>query len=42
MGLMRNRAMLVAAASVGLVGTFAAMLATGGPSKIGTIWFVPT
>jgi signal transduction histidine kinase len=40
-GLTRNRTVLLAAAIVGLVATFAAMLATGGPGKIGTIWFVP-
>ena len=26
---------------VGLLGTFGAMVATGGPGRIGTIWFVP-
>lgn len=41
MGLIRNRTALLAVASAGLVATFVAMLATGGPSKIGTIWFVP-
>src|SRR2546423_12961618 len=41
MRMMRNRAILLAAATVGLLATFAAMLATGGPGQIGTIWFVP-
>jgi signal transduction histidine kinase len=38
---MRSRTLLLAASTAGLVATFAAMLATGGPGQIGTIWFVP-
>jgi signal transduction histidine kinase len=40
-GLMRNRTLVLAAATAGLLATFSAMLATGGPGQIGTIWFVP-
>jgi signal transduction histidine kinase len=40
-GLMRNRSLAIVAATVGLLATFAAMLGTGGPDQIGTIWFVP-
>jgi signal transduction histidine kinase len=40
-GLMRNRTILIAAATAGLLATFAAMLGTGGPGRVGTIWFVP-
>ena len=37
----RNRPLVLAVASAGLLITFGAMLATGGPERIGTIWFVP-
>jgi len=40
-GLARKRAVVVAAAIVGLLATFAAMVATGGSGPIGTIMFVP-
>jgi signal transduction histidine kinase len=40
-GLMRNRTIALSAATAGLLATFSAMLATGGPGQIGTIWFVP-
>ena len=33
--------LVVGLGCVGLLVTFAAMLATGGPARIGTIWFVP-
>lgn len=39
--LARNRALALGIAGVGLLVTFAAMVATGGPARIGTIWFVP-
>jgi signal transduction histidine kinase len=38
---MRNRSLILVGATVGLLATFAAMLLTGGPGRIGTIWFVP-
>ena len=37
----RNRNLLIVAASVALLITFGAMVATDGPGLIGTIWFVP-
>jgi signal transduction histidine kinase len=37
----QNRAAVITLASVGLLGTFAGMLATGGSGPIGTIMFVP-
>jgi signal transduction histidine kinase len=40
-GLIRNRRLVIVAASAGLLATFAAMLGTGGPDEIGTIGFVP-
>lgn len=39
--LARNRGFVLAIGAAGLLGTFGAMLATGGPGRIGTIWFVP-
>jgi signal transduction histidine kinase len=38
---MRNRSLVLLGATAGLLATFAAMLSTGGPGRIGTIWFVP-
>ena len=39
--LARNRALMLATGAAGLLVTFGAMLATDGPGRIGTIWFVP-
>jgi signal transduction histidine kinase len=39
--LVRNRVVVVAVAVIGLIATFAAMVATGGAGPIGTIMFVP-
>jgi signal transduction histidine kinase len=39
--LARNRALVVGIACAGLLITLAAMVATGGPGWVGTIWFVP-
>jgi signal transduction histidine kinase len=39
--LARHRSLVLGIAAAGLVGTFAAMLATGGSGPIGTIMFVP-
>jgi signal transduction histidine kinase len=39
--LRRNRPAVIAFACVGLLSTFGAMLASGGPEQIGSIWFVP-
>src|SRR5215472_8816845 len=40
-GLAANRTLVLGVASAGLVITFGAMVATGGPGRIGAIWFVP-
>jgi signal transduction histidine kinase len=40
-GLARSRRFMAGAAGAGLLVTFAAMVATGGPGRIGTIWFIP-
>jgi signal transduction histidine kinase len=37
----RNRLFVLGVACVGLLATFGAMLATGGPERIGSIWFAP-
>ncbi len=37
----RNRPLVLGIACAGLLITFAAMLATGGPEGIGSIWFIP-
>jgi signal transduction histidine kinase len=37
----RSRLLVLAVACAGLLSTFGAMLLTGGPGQIGTIWFVP-
>ena len=37
----RNRPLVLTLACAGLLATFGAMLATGAPGRIGTIWFVP-
>jgi signal transduction histidine kinase len=37
----RNRSLVLGVACGGLLLTFGAMLATGGPDRIGSIWFVP-
>jgi signal transduction histidine kinase len=37
----RNRPLVLGVACAGFLATFGAMLATGGPERIGTIWFVP-
>ncbi len=39
--LVRRPKVMTVIAVVGLLGTFGAMVATGGPGRIGTIWFVP-
>ena len=39
--LVRRPKVMIVIAVVGLLGTFEAMVATGGPGRIGTIWFVP-
>jgi signal transduction histidine kinase len=39
--LTRHPKAVLVIAIVGLLGTFGAMVATGGPGRIGTIWFVP-
>jgi signal transduction histidine kinase len=40
-GLTRYRSVALTAGISGLLATFLAMLATGGPDTVGTIWFVP-
>ena len=39
--LARNRSLVIGAASAGFLATFGTMVATGGPGRIGAIWFVP-
>jgi len=39
--LARHPKVVLGIAVAGLLGTFAVMVATGGPGRIGTIWFVP-
>jgi signal transduction histidine kinase len=40
-GLARNRTLVVVTGSAAILIIFAAMVATDGPARIGTIWFVP-
>jgi signal transduction histidine kinase len=40
-GLARNRTLVVVTGSAAMLIIFAAMVATDGPARIGTIWFVP-